>query len=515
MTNLIYPGGRAVAYAYDGLNRLSNVTDWSNRRTSLEYDLASRVRKVTRPNGTVREIGYDAAGQTTNIVERTAAGEIINLFKFQWNSAARMDWEFAAPLPHAFTPPTRTMTFDDDNRLATFNSQTVVHDLDGNMTVGPLTNNVLASYTYDARNRLLSTINSQPSTNAYGYDPSGNRTAITNGANVTKLVVNPNAALSQVLIRTRPGVTNYYFYGAGLLYEVTETASSTNTLTYHFDYRGSTVALTDGNGSVTDRVEYSPYATITFRSGTNDTPFLFNGRYGVQTDANGLLHMRARYYNPFLCRFVNADPSGFGGGLNHYAYADGNPVSMIDPFGLDGNPVSGLGGTWPSSGYAPGGAYFVPHTPTEPANYSAPNPTGNGVILFDSGVTAYAIGGGGAGTQTILLANGQIVSYGYVGAGIGFGGRGGNFGLGEVIGVYKPTDYEGKFLSISAGYGVGGVGIATSPIPGDIGSASYSAGAGTAGISASLQWYWIIDATDPVQPPDLLQSTHQSSSTGK
>src|ERR1051326_4735884 len=44
--------------------------------------------------------------------------------------------------------------------------------------------------------------------------------------------------------------------------------------------------------------------------------------------------MRARYYNPYICRFINADPSGFSGGLNFYAYADGNPVSKLDPFGL-------------------------------------------------------------------------------------------------------------------------------------------------------------------------------------
>jgi hypothetical protein len=44
--------------------------------------------------------------------------------------------------------------------------------------------------------------------------------------------------------------------------------------------------------------------------------------------------MRARYYNPYLCRFLNADPAGFSGGLNFYAYADGNPISLVDPFGL-------------------------------------------------------------------------------------------------------------------------------------------------------------------------------------
>jgi RHS repeat-associated protein len=54
----------------------------------------------------------------------------------------------------------------------------------------------------------------------------------------------------------------------------------------------------------------------------------------VQTDPNGLLYMRARYYNPYICRFINPDPSGFKGGLNFYQFADGNPISEIDPFGL-------------------------------------------------------------------------------------------------------------------------------------------------------------------------------------
>ncbi len=352
LTNLIYPGNRVVIYAYDSLNRVTNVADWANRQTSIEYDLASRVKKISRPNGTVRTIDYDAAGQTTNIWEKTSIGDPIALFKFGWTNTGRMASEFTAPLPHAFTPPTRTMTFDDDNQLATFNGNNVTNDADGNLTFGPLTNNTFVTYGYDARNRLLNVGGL-----SYGYDPAGVRTAITNGSNVTRLVVNPNAALSQVLMRVKAGVTNYYIYGLGLLYEVTETATSTNTLAYHFDFRGSTVALTDSNGNVTDRIEYSPYAMTTYRSGTNDTPFLYNGRYGVQTDANGLLYMRARYYNPYLCRFINADPSGFEGGLNHYAYADGNPISLIDPFGL-GAMAEGGGGSWITRAMGVGRALF-------------------------------------------------------------------------------------------------------------------------------------------------------------
>ncbi len=328
LTNLIYPGGKNVYYTFDNDNHLTQVKDWSGRVTTMTYDLAGRLTSITRPNGTERIISYDVAGQSTNIIEMTAANLPIALFRLNWDNAARAQWEFAAPLPHAVTVPTRTMTYDDDNRLATVDGNNVTPDLDGNLTSAPLTNDTLAAYAYDARNRLL---NVGGVTNA--YDPAGNRVGIVNGTNTMVFVMNPNAKFPQVLIRIKNGVTNYYIYGAGLLYQVTETATATNTLTYHYDYRGSTVALTDGNGNVTDRIEYSAYATTTYRAGTNDTPFLFNGRFGVMTDPNGLLYMRARYYNPYLCRFLNADPSGFSGGLNFYAYANGNPVSLTDPAG--------------------------------------------------------------------------------------------------------------------------------------------------------------------------------------
>jgi RHS repeat-associated protein len=276
---------------------------------------------------------YDPAGQLTNILEVTASGEPIVWIKQGWDAAGRLKWEFTAPLPHDYTLPQRFMTYDADNRLATFNGQAVSHDLDGNMLWGPGTNDAFMRYTFDVRNRLIGTSNAIQQI-GYCYDPSGNRIALTNNGQVNRFVVNPNARLSQVLIRIRGGITNYYVYGLGLVYEVTETATNSYARYYHYDYRGSTVALTDDSGNVTDRFEYSAYGTLISRTGNTDTPFLYNGRFGVQTDPNGLLYMRVRYYNPYICRFINPDPIGFSGGLNWYAFADGNPVNYLDPFGL-------------------------------------------------------------------------------------------------------------------------------------------------------------------------------------
>jgi RHS repeat-associated protein len=341
LTNLIYPGNRTVTYTFDSHNHLTNVTDWSGRNTSIGYNLAGHVTSITRPNGSLRTMGYDPAGQMTNIMEQMSNGLPIAIFRFGWTNTANMAWEFAAPQPHATTVPTRTMTYDADNRLKTVDGNNAVMDDDGNLTSGPLTNDTLVSYVYDARNRLTS---AGGVTNT--YDSSGNRIALNYGTNQTLFVVNPNAALPEVLMRIKNGVTNYYIYGPGLLYQITETATRTNTLTYHYDYRGSTIAISADSSLVTDRIEYAAYGLPTYRVGTNDTPFLFNGRYGVMSDPNGLLAMNARYYNPFLCRFISSDPSGFNGGLNWYAFANGNPVGFVDPFGLGALSESTVDLSW-------------------------------------------------------------------------------------------------------------------------------------------------------------------------
>lgn len=129
-------------------------------------------------------------------------------------------------------------------------------------------------------------------------------------------------------------MTTKYVYGRGLIGEETNNSFKT----YHFDYRGSTVALTNINGTITDTFEYDTYGKLISRTGSTKILFMYNGRDGVVTDDNGLIYMRARYYSPELRRFVNADI--IAGEitnaitLNRYAYANANPVSFVDPFGL-------------------------------------------------------------------------------------------------------------------------------------------------------------------------------------
>jgi RHS repeat-associated protein len=132
--------------------------------------------------------------------------------------------------------------------------------------------------------------------------------------------------------------TTYYIWGAtGLEYEIT----GSTTKTYHADHLGSTMLLTNDAGTATGEwFEYDSYGNPTHVAGTPTTPFRWHGTLGVTTEANGLIHMRARFYHPRIMRFLNQDPIGFEGGMNWHAFADGDPISINDPLGLCGTTVA-------------------------------------------------------------------------------------------------------------------------------------------------------------------------------
>jgi RHS repeat-associated protein len=327
LTQLTYPGGKVVGYTYDAANRLKTVTDWANRVTTYTYDTAGRVTAIRNSNNKNASFTYDAAGQLTTLANG------INSVTYTLDASGSVVQESVTNLARPALAP--TFTYDGANRLATVNAQTINHDADGNM-LNVWNGTLLQLATYDARNRLTALDSA-----SYIYDADNQRVAQTVAGTTTRYVVNPNTTLTQVLMETDASgtPTAFYVYGIGLIGRE-DTAGAY--VTYHYDHRGSTVALSNTAGVATDTYKYGPYGEMVSRTGTNTQPFQYNGRDGVMSDASGLYYLRARYYSPDLKRFVQRDvlagTAPVTPSLNRYAYVNGQPIDLIDPFGLAGQP---------------------------------------------------------------------------------------------------------------------------------------------------------------------------------
>jgi RHS repeat-associated protein len=128
-----------------------------------------------------------------------------------------------------------------------------------------------------------------------------------------------------------PTTTVSHFYGAG---EKIASQDSAGVKFYITDQVGSTTIVIDAKGDVVSDNSYYSFGNDKNATGTLEK-YKFTGK--EKENATGIYYYGARYYEPDIGRFLQADSLRgdikMPQSLNKYAYVRNNPLKFVDPTG--------------------------------------------------------------------------------------------------------------------------------------------------------------------------------------
>ncbi len=118
--------------------------------------------------------------------------------------------------------------------------------------------------------------------------------------------------------------------------------NGTTTATYYYitNLQGDVMYLVDADGNEVAAYDYDPYSKIISATGdlAEINPLRYRGYY-YDTET-GFYYLQSRYYDPELCRFINADMTEYALsaagnllGSNLFSYCQGNPIAFADTNG--------------------------------------------------------------------------------------------------------------------------------------------------------------------------------------
>jgi RHS repeat-associated protein len=291
ITGLTYGNGLTLTNTYDNQYRISSIVTGSI--LNLTY-------------------GYDANGNITSILDgvNPSGGEVIEApGTYSYQSGTNK-------LTHIEGTPSIDFGYDANANITSETGWTYIYDLSNQLIRVLQDSNQVAEYTYNGAGQRIKKV-TQTETRIFHYDLRGHLIAETNltGQMLAEYVYLGDQLLSMI----KPGETVYYF---------------------HNDHLGTPQVLTDDTQAIAWKAVYTPFGQAVPSIQTVDNPFRFPGQY--YDPETGLHYNYFRYYNPQTGRYITPDPIGLEGGINLFAYVEGNPVNMSDYLGLLQQCTSGL-----------------------------------------------------------------------------------------------------------------------------------------------------------------------------
>ncbi len=332
------------SYTYDGLHRLSGMTDSEGVVMSYAYDAAGNrtewttnddLTSQTPSDSFTATYGYNAANQLVSASIDADQQPDDGTWAFAYDdNGNRNNKEWTGPQG----PPTQGVdyAYDPENRL--------IMAQDYQMGGGPRVDGALTTLEYDGGGRRL----------ALTYDPNEGG----GGQKRTEYVfdgLDPVAEYSMLNGQRE----NFYRGDMGRIALMHHFPAGTEgqMYWYHYNFKGDVAGLTKQEGQSTHNYRYDPYGGVLPDNGNFTDPHNHDTLTGKEYDENtGLVYFGARHYDPTTATWITKDtfrgmaasPMSF----HRYGYVYGNPTSYADIYGWITYYVHGTHVSAPESGSA-------------------------------------------------------------------------------------------------------------------------------------------------------------------
>ncbi|WP_312433413.1 RHS repeat-associated core domain-containing protein [Lacrimispora sp.] len=308
----------SISYQYDRLGRLTEEDYSGWKRTLYTYDVYSNRMKM--------------------MMEGRTKDELVSVTNYEYGLSNRLEKETKK---QGKTTETYCYRYDDNGNetFRIWEKTSPTPDYPGNVKLSghyqKETPTVYEWRHYDGFNQLIR-INQDEKEITYKYRGDGLR----HDTQVRKMTESQGKTnlhywdgIDIVAEQTDGEQIKTYLRGINLI------AREIDRMVYYYilNEHGDVTQLWSQSGTCKASYEYDAFGVERTLDKEEENPFRYCGEYFSIED--GTYYLRNRNYDLRTGRFTQEDP--VGAGLNYYTYCGNNPISFVDPYGLERIVVSG------------------------------------------------------------------------------------------------------------------------------------------------------------------------------